>query len=45
MAEHQIKIPGLDVILVKGEDAATFLQCKITNEINLIDKEDKAIYA
>lgn len=45
MAEHQIKIPGLDVILVKGEDAATFLQGQITNDINLLDKEDKAIYA
>ena len=36
MSEQQIKIPGLDVILVRGEDAATFLQGQITNDINLL---------
>ena len=44
MSEQQIKIPGLDVILVRGEDAAVFLQGQITNDINLLDK-DRAIYA
>ena len=44
MSEQQIKIPGLDVILVRGKDAATFLQGQITNDINLLDK-GKAIYA
>ena len=44
MSEQQIKIPGLDVILVRGEDAAAFLQGQITNDINLLDK-DRAIYA
>ena len=44
MSEQQIKIPGLDVILVKGGDAAAFLQGQITNDINLLDK-DRAIYA
>ena len=45
MSEQQIKIPGIDVILVRGEDAAAFLQGQITNDINLLAKEDKAIYA
>ena len=45
MSEQQIKIPELDVILVRGEDAETFLQGQITNDINLLAKEDKAIYA
>ena len=44
MSEQQIKIPGLDVILVRGGDAAAFLQGQITNDINLLDK-DRGIYA
>ena len=45
MSEQQINIPGLDVILVRGDDAKKFLQGQITNDIYLLDKEDKAIYA
>ena len=44
MSEQQIKIPGIDVILVRGGDAAAFLQGQITNDINLLDK-DRGIYA
>ena len=45
MSEQQINIPGLDVILVRGDDAKKFLQGQITNDIYLLDKEDKAIYS
>jgi len=45
MKNHEIKIQGLDVILVKGSDAENFLQGQITNDIKLLEKENEAIYA
>ena len=45
MPNHEVKIPGLDVIVVRGNDAENFLQGQITNDIKLIEKENKAIYA
>ena len=45
MGEPKIRINNLDVIVVKGKDAETFLQGQITNDIKLIKNEEKAIYA
>ncbi len=45
MPNHEIKIPGLDVIIIRGNDAENFLQGQVTNDIKLIEKENKAIYA
>ena len=45
MANPEIKISDLDVIVIKGKDAETFLQGQITNDIKLIKDEEKAIYA
>ena len=45
MPSNEMKIQGLDVILVKGNDAENFLQGQITNDIKLLEKENKAIYA
>ena len=45
MANPEIKITNLDVIVIKGKDAETFLQGQITNDIKLIKDEEKAIYA
>ena len=45
MAKPKIRINNLDVIVVKGKDAETFLQGQITNDIKLIKNEEKAIYA
>ena len=45
MPNHEIKIKGLDVITVRGDDAENFLQGQITNDIKLLEKENKAIYA
>tara|TARA_X000000368_G_C23004668_1_gene700587 strand:+ start:359 stop:1303 length:945 start_codon:yes stop_codon:yes gene_type:complete len=45
MPNHKTKIPGLDLILVRGTDAENFLQGQITNDIKLIEKENEAIYA
>ena len=43
MPNHEIKIKGLDVITVRGDDAENFLQGQITNDIKLLEKENKAI--
>jgi hypothetical protein len=45
MINHKIRIDNLDVIVVKGKDAENFLQGQITNDIEIIKDEDKAIYA
>jgi len=45
MANPEIKISDLDVIVIKGKDAETFLQGQITNDIKLIKDEENAIYA
>ena len=45
MGEPKIRINNLDVIVVKGKDAETFLQGQITNDIKLIKNEKKALYA
>ena len=45
MKNHEIKIQGLDVILVRGSDAENFLQGQITNDIKILEKENEAIYA
>ena len=45
MGEPKIRINNLDVIVVKGKDAETFLQGQITNDIKLINNEEKALYA
>ena len=45
MLGSEIKIKGLDVILVRGDDAENFLQGQITNDIKLLEKENQAIYA
>jgi len=45
MINHKIRIDNLDVIVVKGNDAENFLQGQITNDIKLLEKENKAIYA
>ena len=45
MENHEIKIQGLDVILVRGSDAEKFLQGQITNDIKLVEKENESIYA
>ncbi|MDC0127634.1 folate-binding protein [Methylophilaceae bacterium] len=45
MANPELKITNLDVIVIKGKDAETFLQGQITNDIKLIKDEEKAIYA
>ena len=41
MANPEIKITNLDVIVIKGKDAETFLQGQITNDIKLIKDEEK----
>ena len=45
MINHKIRIDNLDVIVVKGKDAENFLQGQITNDIEIIKDENKAIYA
>ena len=45
MANPEIKITNLDVIVIKGKDAETFLQGQITNDIKIVKNEEKAIYA
>ena len=45
MINHKIRINNLDVIVIKGKDAENFLQGQITNDIEIIKDEDKAIYA
>ena len=45
MINHKIRIDNLDVIVVKGKDAENFLQGQITNDIEVIKDENKAIYA
>ena len=45
MINHKIRIDNLDVIVVRGNDAENFLQGQITNDIKLLEKENKAIYA
>jgi folate-binding protein YgfZ len=45
MKNHEIKIQGLDVIIVRGSDAENFLQGQITNDIKILEKENEAIYA
>ena len=45
MPNHEIRIKGLDIIIVRGDDAENFLQGQITNDIKLLEKENKAIYA
>ena len=35
MANPEIKITNLDVIVIKGKDAEAFLQGQITNDIKL----------
>ena len=45
MANPEIKITNLDVIVIKGKDAEAFLQGQITNDIKLIKDEENAIYA
>ncbi|MDG1692973.1 MAG: folate-binding protein, partial [Methylophilaceae bacterium] len=41
---HNIK-DQLDVIKISGEDAETFIQGQITNDITLLSSEEKSIYA
>ena len=41
---HSIK-DQLDVIKISGVDAETFIQGQITNDITLLSKEEKSIYA
>tara|TARA_B100000767_G_scaffold268379_1_gene288520 strand:+ start:253 stop:1209 length:957 start_codon:yes stop_codon:yes gene_type:complete len=45
MENDEIKIQGLDAILLKGDDVETFLQGQITNDIKILEKENQAIYA
>ena len=45
MVNPKIQINNLDVIVIQGKDAETFLQGQITNDIKIVKEEDRAIYA
>ena len=45
MVNPKIEINNLDVIVIQGKDAENFLQGQITNDIKLINNEEKALYA